>query len=255
MRGVFLACCVAAAGLPARADPVGAHYAGYIKGLNLFDLDLAVTLRDSDYRLQLGFRLTGVLGAMIHADGATVVDGRFAGSGAAPREMFSKGQFRGAPQVMQIDWQDGLPQVLQMVPPPEDGREPVPEREQAHTSDPLSAIAFLLHQVSQTGKCDAAARTYDGARLSEFASRTVGEEMLEPTPRSIFQGGALRCDITGRMIGGFMRGGDKEALRKPKQASAWLARLAPGQPPVPVRIVFYSDGSPSATLYLAQPPR
>ena len=254
----LLSCCAAIIGLalPAHAEEAAArvHYAGYVKGLNLFDLDVAMSLRKTAYRLQASFRLTGVLGALIHADGTLAVDGQFDGARALPRQAFSTGQFRGAPHVIQIDWLNGSPKVVQMVPAPEGDREPVPESEQAHTVDPLSAIAVLWHQVAETGACEAATRTYDGIRLSEFAARTAGEETLEPTSRSSFQGRALRCDITGRTIGGFERNGDVEGQRKPKQGSAWFARLQPGQPVVPVRIALYAKGSTAATLYLREQP-
>ncbi len=253
LRTLFACCLLASASARAEDAAVQAAYAGYAKGLNLFDIDLAVTLRPADYRLRVAFRLVGVLGALVHADGATVVDGRFAGGGALPRELFSSGQFRGAPHVTQIDWRDGSPKVTQML-PVETDRESVPDSEQAHTIDALSAIALVLHRVNETGTCEAAARTFDGVRLAEFAARTAGTETLAPTGRSSFQGQALRCDVTGRMTGGFMRDGDQTELRRPKQGSAWFARLQPGQPLIPVRIVFYTEeGSPSATLYLAPP--
>lgn len=241
---------------PARAeDAVRAHYAGYAKGLNVFDVDLAVMLHPADYRLQASFRLTGVLGALIHADGSTVVNGRFAGVQAVPLDLFSTGQFRGEPHVTQIRWQNGTPQFLQMIPPTDAEREPVAASDQAHTIDAFSAVAAALHQVAANGTCDTATRTFDGQRLSQVTMRTVGQEQLPPTDRSSFQGPALRCDVTALMVGGFMRDEENQEVRRPKQATVWAASLAPGQPAVPVRITFYNKGEPAATLYLAQPPK
>ena len=242
---------------PARgADMVQrAHYAGYAKGFNLFDLDVAVGFEQEAYRFQLSFRTSGLVGALFHAEGTTTVDGRFNGMRPVPRELLSQGRFRGEPHMTQIDWQSGMPKLVQMVPPAEPDREAVPPNEQAQTVDTLSAIAGLLHQVSTKGNCESYTRTFDGTRLSEFSARTVGQEVLEPTGRSSFQGPALRCDVTGRMLAGFMPDDDREEIAKPKRGSAWFAQLQPGAPFVPVRIVFYTlDGSVGATLYLKDGP-
>jgi hypothetical protein len=238
---------------PAAAPDARMHYDGYAMGLNLFAIDLTVALRPTSYRMKLSFRLVGMADLLFHANGSTVVDGRFDGPRARPRELFSAGQFGGEQHVMQLDWVGDAPMVTQMKPPPETDREPVPASEQSGTVDTFSAIAMLLHRVGESGTCESTARTFDGERLTEFAAQTTGVEMLASTARSSFQGRALRCDVTGRMIGGFMRDADRAELSKPKHASVWFARLAPDQPEVPVRIVFYAKDSPSAMIYLKEP--
>ena len=253
-----MACCTAVIGfsVPCRAQDgtAHAHYDGYIRGFDVFSLDIGVALRPAAYRLQLDFRLTGVVGALYHGEGTTVAEGRFDGVRAVPREMVSTGRFGGVAHVMQIDWQDGMPKVLQMVPPTDSDREAVPPQEQAHTMDALSAIGGLLRQVSATGRCESTTRTFDGARLTEYAARTVGLETLPATGRSSFQGEALRCDITGTMIGGFMRDADRQRGGRPKQGSAWFARLQPGQPMLPIRIAFYTDGVATVQIYVSDAP-
>ena len=120
----LLACCTAIIGLSAPAsakevaqdDAVHAHYDGYVRGFDVFSLDIAVALHPASYRLQLDFHLTGVVGTLYHGEGTTVVDGRFDGVRAVPREMLSTGRFGGVAHLTQIDWQDGMPKVLQMVP-------------------------------------------------------------------------------------------------------------------------------------------
>ena len=130
----------------------------------------------------------------------------------------------------------------------------MPADEQAHTVDALSAIGGLLHQVTGTGRCDSTTRTFDGARLTEYAARTAGMETLPATERSSFQGEALRCDITGIMTSGFMRDADRQRGRRPKQGSVWFARLQPGQPMIPVRIAFYNEGVATVQIYLSGAP-
>ena len=260
-----LLCCVLLPGcllaLPAMAQPVQGeaqpgpvrlNYAAYSNGLNVVDLQATVALSPQAYRMQLSYHLTGVIGAFFHGEFSTTVDGRFQGNRAEPREMFSTGHMRGEMRVTQIDWRDGNPVVMQLVPPTEAERDPVPPEAQAHTIDGLSAMAALLHQVATTGRCEGGANTFDGRRLSLVEAHTVGEEMLEETSRSIFHGTALRCDFEGRQLAGFVRDQDQSALRRPQRGSAWFARLVPGQPPVPVRITFQTRGFGPATMYLTE---
>ena len=243
--------------VPALADeaPLRAYYAGYARGFNVLNLETALTLHPADYRLTITYHLAGVVGALVHGDATTTVDGRFVGGRAEPRELFSQGRLRGDPRVTQIDWQDGSPKVLQMLPAVETERDPVPASEQAHTIDTLSAMVVLMRQVTDSGRCEGAMRTFDGRRLSEISAHTVGQETLEQTSRSSFQGPALRCDFAGRQLGGFLRDDDQVAIRKPQQGSAWFARLQPGQPFIPVRIDFTARLLGTTTLYLTPAPQ
>ena len=150
----------------------------------------------------------------------------------------------------QIDWRNGSPVISQLIPPVEAERDPVPPEEQAHTIDSLSAMAVLLREVTQSGRCEGTMNTFDGRRLSALAAHTVGEEVLPPTDRSIFQGKALRCDFEGRQLGGFVHDTDIEELRRPQHGSAWFASLSPGAPPVPVRISFTVRRLGETTMYL-----
>jgi hypothetical protein len=243
----------AARAVPAPPGTAQAAYVGYVLGVHAFDMTLETSLPPSNYRVAASFRLAGVLGALWPADGSTVVDGAFKDDGrAVPHEMVSRGRYWGTAHVMRVEWKDGLPTVVELKPPAEKDREPVPVRDQANTVDTLSAVAEITQMVAAHGRCDMTARTYDGSRLSELAARTVGTEVLKPTDRSPFQGEALRCELTGRMIGGFLRDDDNAVSRRPKVADVWFARLRPDEPPIPVRMNFSQPGSPGATAYLAR---
>jgi hypothetical protein len=239
---------------PARATeaPAQAAYVGYVLGLHAFDLTLGVALRPDGYRVAASFRLAGMLGAVWPAEGSTVVDGRFSDGRPVPRDMVSQGRYWGKTHKLHVEWKDGLPDIVQMIPPAEQDREPVPVREQANTVDTMSAIAALMQEVAARGRCDMTARTYDGSRLSALSVRTVGQEVLTPSDRSSFHGEALRCELTGRMIGGFLRHEDSPDARRPKTATIWFARVRGEGPPIPVRMAFAQAGSPGAAAYLAK---
>ena len=234
----------------AQPAPIKLHYDAYVSGFNVIDMDTTLALTPDSYRVAVGYRLTGIIGALFHGDALTTVQGSFLGADPVPHAMFSTGHFRGEPRVTQIQWRDGNPVIIQMLPPADTERDPVPAADQRHTIDSVSAMAALLHRVATTGRCDGEVRTFDGRRLSELQARTVGEETLPPTGRSTFQGPALRCDFEGRQVGGFYRDADQAAMRRPQYGSAWFARLEPGAAPLPVRITFSLRSFGEATMYL-----
>jgi hypothetical protein len=236
----------------ARGDetPPPANYAGYVLGLHVFDMTFSASLQPSAYRVAASFRLAGALAAFWHAEGSTTVSGQFVDGQAAPRELVSTGRYSGVAHILRINWKGGSPDVIQMVPPQEKDREPVPAADKANTVDTLSAIAALIQRVAATGRCDTTARTYDGTRLGELSAETSGQELLKPTDRSSFQGEALRCDLTVRMLGGFLRDDDNAEARRPKKVTVWVAKVQPGGSPIAVRAAFNSAGSPGAMMYL-----
>lgn len=234
----------------AQAPPKHLTYSGYAHGFNVVDLTASLAVAPKAYRIEVGYSLVGVLGAVLHGDGKTVVNGRFEGLRAEPNDLFSTGHFRGDPRVTQMVWRGGTPVTLQLVPPVADERDPVPSADQADTIDTLSAMVALIHQVEQTGKCEGSDRTFDGRRLSQIAARTAGEEELEPTGRSMFHGKALRCNFEGRQLAGFRHDTDPEEQRREQTGAAWFARLVPGDLPVPVRIVFNTPQFGDTTMYL-----
>jgi len=235
------------------ADPaLHAHYAAYSKGLNIVDVDARLALTPHAYRLELTYRTTGLVGALVHVHGNTRVDGSFGPSRPLPRELFSNGDLRGVPHVTQIEWIKGKPTIVQMIPPiAEDDRDPVPEADQAGTVDSLSAIAEIMRDVAATGRCDGSLNTFDGRRLADLSARTAGMEDLPATSRSTFSGRALRCDFTGHQLGGFIHDVSRTELQKPQHGSAWFASVRPGEPPIPVRFSFQTRVFGEATAYLA----
>ena len=249
-RRVLFGACLAT--VPAAAEPAPVHlsYAAYFTGIEVADLQADVSVAPQSYRMQLSFHLVGVAATLFHAQGSSSVDGRFQGDAARPRELFSSGRSGGKQRVVQIDYPADQPVISQLQPPLEPERDPVPPAEQRNTIDSLSAMAVLFHQVWTAGRCDSDVHTFDGRMVSDIAVRTVGEEALEQTSRSVFNGTALRCDIEGRQLAGFWRDADQAALHKPHRAAVWFARIVPGGPMVPVRIAIETRGFGSATLYL-----
>ena len=235
---------------PAPVEPVAVTYVAYAAALPVLRLHASYAIGASAYEVKLAFDTAGVFGILLHAHVESTATGRLEDSRAVPERYSSAGSIRGRPHVIRMDYADGAPHIVELSPPADDEHEPVPVALQAGTIDSLSAMAELVSSVARTGRCDGSRRTFDGSRLSELSSRTVGEEVLEPTGRSSFSGRALRCDLEGRQIAGFPKDADRAAVARPLHGSAWFAAVSPGTPAVPVRIRFETRFFGAATAYL-----
>ncbi len=234
--------------------PVRVTYAAYAAGLQIAGVDAAFHLDAETYRVEMGVRTTGVVGWVIRGQTLTTVDGSWRANRPAPHQFLSQGTWRGEPRFSLIEYQQGQPLVRQLIPPNESEREPVPPDIQANSVDSLSAMAELVQVVRRTGGCEGTARVFDGRRASDVTARTVGEEIVPPSSRSVFTGPALRCDFVGQMVAGFWLDSERNAAHKPTKGSAWLAVPLPSTPSnstkLPVRITFESRWFGDVTLYL-----
>lgn len=239
--------------LAARAETATAHYAAYAAGLNVVVMDARFDLSPTEYRLQLDYRTTGAFSVFVRSQQSTVVQGGLIAGKAAPLRFTSGGVLRGEQRVTEIDYREAQPIVRRLVPPNDKERESVPEAEQRGTIDTLSAMAELIGQVTRTGRCDGAVRTFDGRRLASLRSWTIGTEVLPPSTVSTFSGPALHCEFEGRQLGGFMLDESRDTLQRPQRGSAWFAAVSPGGPILPVRISFHTRWFGDATMYIAAP--
>jgi hypothetical protein len=225
-------------------------YATYAAGLEVMQMRAFFGLGPWNYRINLDYHTTGLVGLFYRGRQVNTVRGTWQDDAAAPLEFFGEGTWRGQSRRTLIAYDHGLPQVRELQPPQESEREPVPEDLQRHTMDTLSALAQLMRRVGHDHSCDTEVRTYDGRRVLDVVARTGGPDSLAPTGRSIFSGATLRCDFEGRELAGFLIGEDDREHRSPLHGSAWLAPLLPGAPPLPVRIAFQTRWFGMATMYL-----
>lgn len=237
----------------AHADPVQVHYAAYAAGLNVLVMDATLDVSPQRYRLSLGFRTAGTFAMFVHSQIQSRVDGAFINGAAAPTRFVSAGVLRGEQRLTQIDYQAGHPVVGKLLPPVDEEREPVSAEQRSGTVDTLSAMAQLIRQVNETGRCDGTVPTFDGRRLATMRAWTVGIDDLPPTRLSSYAGRALHCGFEGVQTGGFVRDDDRDRVRRPHRGEAWFAAVTPGQPMIPVRISFHTRWFGDATMFIAPP--
>ncbi len=232
-----------------------AEYTGYAHGLTVLKLHASIALGSRSYGLSLGYHTAGLISVVASSAIESSVQGYFGADGSAePLRFSSAGSTNGTARRTVLTYKAGSPEIDALEPPPDTERDPVPAGDEAHTIDTLSAIAALLHQVATTGRCDGTVRTFDGQRLGDITATTIGDETLAPSSRSSFSGRTLRCDFVGRQLAGFKRSEDQAAVRKPHRGTAWLAALQPGQPMVPVKVIFDHRVLGPTTMYITTAP-
>jgi hypothetical protein len=240
------------AGSARAADPppIRLTFEVYAAGFNVLDIDSRVALRADGYRVDISYRTTGLFGVMFPSRIQSFTQGLWAGRLAEPVRFASWGLSRGSVRRVTLDYAAGQPVVTDLVPPTEPDRDPVPPAMQRDTIDSLTAMVRLVRQIAAGGNCDGRVRIFDGRRVLDIVSTTGGEETLAPDYRSSFAGPALRCDFAGRQLAGFQHDASEAELRRIHHSQAWLARVLPGGPPMPVRVVFETRYFGHATAFL-----
>ncbi len=227
-----------------------ADYVGVARGLTVMTLHTEFTLRPDGYTARVGFRTAGMFGFLLHADNVTTVTGRFVGDTVHPISVDSIGSMRGQHRQTRLSYPKGDPVVDSLTPAVDEERAAVPANLTPGTVDNLSAIALLIRVVGGHGRCDGSVASFDGRRAANLSAHTVGRETLATNRRTSFAGAALRCDYVSRQTAGFVKSQAEDDLRKPRLGSIWLAQLAAGAPPVPVRMDFENRLAGQVTLYL-----
>lgn len=225
-------------------------YESFAAGIPISRVEAGFSFTPSSYKMDLGYRTTGMIGFLFKGYQHDVVEGAWRGNEAMPSVFLGIGHWHGDDRKAEINYRAGYPVVQTLIPPNSAEREPVPEALLPGTIDTMSALAQLVRIVNATGRCDTTAKTFDGRRAVNIQAHTVGEETLEPTSRSSFHGPALRCDFEGRLIAGFRFSDDHDKAGKPRQGSAWFARVAGSPALLPVKMSFETDWFGDAVMYL-----
>ena len=253
-RSGFLVLALLGWAAPAAADPMptayNLHYQAISLGFAIMQMDVSVRIFPSTYDIAVSYHTTGLARFLYPGQESEQVSGVWEGDRAAPRQYLASGEWRGRPRRADIVYRSGQPEILELLPPDTNEREPVPRALQRGTEDTLSALVQLLGHVERNGSCNTTARIFDGRRLSEIDASTMGLESVGRGPRAVFGGTALRCDFVGRMLAGFVLNRPHTTPGRAHYGSAWFAPLQPGGPALPVRISFGTDWFGNVTMVL-----
>jgi len=225
-------------------------YTAYADGLATVQMAAALELTPRGYGLSFDYHTVGVVGFLFPGHDLAEAAGTWRGDAAEPRIFESRGSWNGRQYDVVIGYAGGVPEVRRLVPSEADRREPVPAPLQQATIDTVSAMALLLQRVIEDGSCRLAVRVFDGRRLVALQAEPAGTDRLGVTARSFFHGPALRCDLRGRLLAGFLRSDGPAMRRRVNHGVVWFAHPVPGLPLLPVRIAFSTGWFGAAMMYL-----
>lgn len=231
---------------PVAAAEMALTYSLHVGGVHVLDADARLGLGPDGYQAGMVMQTDGFLGQVAAWKTDIRAQGRWAGPLPRPHRFTAHGSWRDEPRLTTVDYtQDGLPTLTLADPVPEKEREPVPEDLRRDTVDPVSAVVAVLDRVAKQGDCDLTVPVYDGRQRYDLVFATAGETVLEASDLSIHAGRALSCTVRYKPLAGRWkqarpqrdRDRDREgAARKDTPVMLYIAPVADGGPPVPVRL-------------------
>ncbi|WP_244434201.1 DUF3108 domain-containing protein [Azospirillum sp. B506] len=246
----------------ALAEPVKAAYRVFVGGITALDVDATLEVTGDRYRIAVSATTGGTIGRLFSWRTDSQSDGLVHGDDLRPANHRQTSQLRGEPRNVTLTYGPQGDVSASVTPPPEkDDREAVPPALQRDTLDPLTAVLDLLFTVGASQQCNRSVPVFDGRRRYDMLFGEVGWRIVDPSRYSIFSGVAHQCRVTYKPVAGYARsssGGrfwqrSNPADRPP--VNVWLAPIAAGYPPLPVRLETDSDlGSVVVHLIGVTPP-
>ena len=229
-----------ASNTPARFTLGYEVYAGGLKGV---EFEYRLEMKDGGYRTDFEGEIVGTYGWFIDFSLNSAVEGDLREGAPQPRSYLLRSQWNdNPPRAIDMVWgEDRLP-LAEVKPEPEDDeRQEVPEELRLGAVDPLTAVLSLSQTLAETGSCTSTAEVFDGRRRFDLVASDGGAATIEANDYQVYQGPAQRCVIRFEPIAGFKEetdDGKPEEKRYDKDIRVFLAPVAEGLPPLPVRMEF-----------------
>ena len=239
VAGLILAAWPGAVPAEAPSDLALAYHV-YAGGFHALSFQTEVNLGAEDYVVRLAARSNGLLDRLFRFTLDAEVSGRSTAANLAPSRFRTANRWRESEErLVEITYPKesggGLPEVRVEPPPETDDRDLVPEGLRRDTLDPISALLTLVRAVSDSGRCEAEARVFDGRRRFDLESSHLGESELLSSAVAPFAGSTTRCRISFRPVTGFWRD-ERRGRPKSTEFDIFLAPVVAGGPLVPVRL-------------------
>ena len=221
-------------------SPAGATEAVYQvtqTGIPFVEITAQFESRPDGYWMRSVSKAVGIGRVFAAHEIRSEVEGAWRAEGVAPQRFQAEGNWRGNARRTVLLYREGMPQPLEMEPPEGATNEPVPLPARRGAIDGLSAFALMSRTVAQTGRCDLTGPIFDGRRRLDWSSRTMGAARITHAGKEIE---ALQCGLESRLIAGVRHGDDRARATQPRTATAWLAKVDPRLPAIPIRVEFPS---------------
>ena len=224
--------------------PVGAQeavslgYNVYVGGFHVFAFDVDLTLNRSEYAISASGGTKGVVG--LFYDWSV----RIGAKGAVGRRGLRSARYdvltddMGRVEAMRLRFEARGRYSIEREPPKKGKRKRLAPEITLGAVDPLSAIFAATFALVEDGRCRRTIPVFDGKRRYDLRFSHVGPAAVEPSYLSVFRGPATQCRVTMTRIAGFTKKRRYAMVWDDSEDSpftVWVARLADGLPPLPVR--------------------
>ena len=246
------------AGSPALAGdavPLDLSYDLSLGGLTVMSFELDVRTSGDRYVLDFSGRTRGMLSLFGSGYVVSSSQGRLLPDGTAQPDVFvSHSDGNEGERRTQIQYGANGPATWVADPKPGSDGEPltpIPPDTIPGTRDILAALFDFAADLGRDESCVRQMKIFDGRRRFDLKFSDRGREVVAPEGEGFYAGPAQHCHLDLVRIGGYSP--DPSKYLSGNDAEFWLAPVLPGEPPVPVEIIFKGRlGMMHARLALAR---
>jgi hypothetical protein len=199
----------------------------YIGGITLGKIDLTSTLRSGQYYAVSNLETTGIINAFWKQMIQATSSGRIDGNSFRPAFYDAYAILDdNSKEEVSLTYDADAPPRLYVNPPFKDSVQiVVPDAEQKHALDPVSAIAFLTADFGSRveNPCDTIAPIFDGRRRYDIKLKKEADTNLN-MDNDLYNGPTTQCSVEYRQISGPVQQVIKQKSALPV-VHAWIARF------------------------------
>ncbi len=219
------------------AQNIHLRYGVFVHGYHALSADADYVLQPWGYGVETHLYTVGLASWFLTLNLMSSAQGHFNGDDVAPVSFSNSGFAHGEEETTHIDFDLTGPHVTVLL-PVEKQREPLPQAELKQSVDMLSFLVELTHRISLKQDCTLSRPVFDGVRLSYLEVHGPSQTTIPQDHGSYFKNDALKCEFTGRQIGGFSLGSRfKAAQSSPHKGAIWFVHDQQGGF-IPARVEF-----------------
>lgn len=234
----------AAPAAAAESKEVRLSYYGYLGDIQIGQLEVVFRLPPKDvlampYNIRAELSLAGAYGQLLPFHWQGTAEGGTGQYGVQPRRYQSFMNLLGSNETLTMTYRPSGAVDVVSDPPTIEADRAARLGLGKDTVDPLSAAVAIVDAMIRNGSCASDLPVFDGARRFDLRVLPLGEDMVERTYFSSYEGPAERCQVEFEPIAGFQADAMQSAFY-PDTTEVWLAGVMSQAPPLPVRVLARS---------------
>jgi Protein of unknown function (DUF3108) len=235
-----------AAGSAAASDAKEVHlsYYGYLGDIQIGQLEVSFRLPPDGvlampYNVRADLTLAGAYGQLLPFRWQGEAEGGTGQYGVKPSRYQSYMNLLGTSEALTMTYRPNGAVEVVSEPPTVESNRAAAQGLGNDTVDPLSAAVAIVDAMIRNGNCGTALPVFDGARRFDLRVSPAGQDVVERTYFSTYEGPAERCRVDVDLIAGFQPDATSSGFY-PSETDVWLASVMDKAPPVPVRVLAHS---------------